>query len=153
MTNVNENRNGNAPIKTIRDGSVSAKIWRNEVEGQPLPFYSVVFQKTYTDQATQQVRETHSFNNTDILKVQALAPQAYQEVTQLRAHDRAQLEQDRNPQQAQQQTMAQPQPQQQVQYQQPQQQGGLSQQRDAVMNATPQNQQQRAPAPQREPEM
>ena len=49
--------NGNAPIHTIRDGAVSAKIWRNEVEAQPLPFYSVTFQRTYTDKATQQVRE------------------------------------------------------------------------------------------------
>ena len=147
MTNVNENRNGNAPIKRIAYGSVSAKVWRNEVEGQPLPFYSVTFQRTYTDKNTQEVRETHSFSDTDILKVQALVPRAYEHVTQLREHDRALLEQDRNLQQAPQQAQVQSQPQ-----QQPQQQG-LSQQRDAVMNAAPQPQQQQAPAPQREPEM
>lgn len=128
--------NGNAPIHTIRDGSVSAKIWRNEVEAQPLPFYSVTFQRNYTDKATQQVRETHSFNNTDILKVQTLAPQAYRAVSKLRERDRSELQQDQNPN---------------PQQEQPQQQG-LSQQRDAVMKAAPQPQQQ-APAPQREPEM
>ncbi|WP_321337325.1 hypothetical protein [uncultured Cohaesibacter sp.] len=125
---------GNAPIDTIRDGAVSAKIWRNEVESQPLPFYSVTFQRTYTDQATQQVRETHSFNRNEILKVQQLVPRAYEAVNKLRKRDRSELQQDQNPN-----------PQQ-------EQQQGLSQQRDAVMKAAPQPQQQ-APAPQREPEM
>lgn len=132
------NQKNSSPIKVIRDGAVSAKIWRNEVESQPLPYYSVTFARTYTDQATQQVRETHSFNNTDILKVQQLAPQAYQEVTQLRNHDRAQLQQDQNPQQAQEQAQSQPQ------------QTGLQQQRDAAMNATPQNQQEQQQSPERQ---
>lgn len=125
----------NGPVEVIRDGAISAKIWRNEVEAQPLPFYSVTFQRTYTDQATQEVRETHSFNGTDLLKVQQLAPEAYRTVSQLRARDRAELQQEQSPQQDQAQ----------MQY-------SLSQQRDAAMNAVPRNQQ-HGPAPEREPEI
>ena len=131
------------PVHTIRDGAVSAKIWRNEVESQPMPFYSVTFQRTYTDEATQKVRETHSFSNTDILKVQQLAPQAYHAVSQFRTQDRAELQQDQAPRSYPEQGQGQG---------QPGQQNGLSQQRDAAMNAAPQSNGQ-SPQHQREPEI
>ncbi|WP_298983754.1 hypothetical protein [uncultured Roseibium sp.] len=132
----------NAPVAVHRDGAISVKIWRNEMETQPLPFYSVTFQRTYTDNATNKPRETHSFNGTDILKVQQLASEAYRTVAHMRAQDRVHLQQDQNQQHA-------------LDVGQPQQQNGLSQQRDAVMNAVPQNQQQiqpQGPAPELEPE-
>lgn len=75
------------PVETHRDGAVSAKIWRNHSnEGEA--FYSVTFQRTFTDPATQQPREAHSFQGTDILKVQQLASEAYQTVGRLREQDR-----------------------------------------------------------------
>lgn len=77
------------PVATLRDGAVSAKVWRNYTrEGEP--FYSVTIQRTYTDAVTGQARETHSFQGTDILKVQQLAGEAYQAANRLREQDRAQ---------------------------------------------------------------
>lgn len=79
----------NPPIDTFRDGAVSAKVWRNtSTDGDA--FYSVTFQRVYTDAATGKVREASSFQGTDLLKVQRLASEAYRYVGRARAHDREQ---------------------------------------------------------------
>ena len=104
----------NPPVATHRDGAVSAKVWRN-IANDGRPFYSTTFQRTYTDQATGQPRETTSFQGTDVLKIQHLATEAYQTISRLRDQDRAQA-------QPEQQGQNQPQT------------SGLAQQRDAVMS-------------------
>ncbi|MCI4663148.1 MAG: hypothetical protein MRY74_00360 [Neomegalonema sp.] len=83
---MTENTN-NPPVETHRDGAVSAKIWRNHTnEGDA--FYSVTFQRTYTDPQTEKPRESSSFQGTDLLKIQQLAGEAYKSVSHHRALDR-----------------------------------------------------------------
>lgn len=83
---MSENAN-NPPIETHRDGAVSAKVWRNYTkEGEP--FYSVTFQRTYTDPQTDKPRESASFQGTDLLKLQQLAAEAYRTIAHHRALDR-----------------------------------------------------------------
>lgn len=137
------NQNANPPVATLRDGAISAKVWRNFAEGQALPFYSVTFQRTYTDPATEQPRETHSFGSTDILKVQQLASEAYRTVSHLRTQDRAELRHDQDPGFQPEETYFEP---------QATPQPGLELQRDAAMNAAPQQPSRgpaRGPAPER----
>lgn len=113
----------NPLIETHRDGAVSAKVWRN-LSQDGKPFYSVTFQRTYTDPSTNKVAESRTFQGTDILKVPQLAGDAYRTIGKMRELDRENHTQDRAPQQ---QSLAIAQPEQ-----------GLAQQRDAVMeNATP----------------
>lgn len=75
------------PIVTHRDGAVSAKIWRNHTNNGD-PFYSVTFQRTYTDPQTDKPRESTSFQGTDLLKLQQLAGEAYKSITHHRTLDR-----------------------------------------------------------------
>lgn len=78
----------NPPIETHRDGAVSAKIWRN-ITKDGNPSYSVTFQRTYTDPATQRAAESRSFWSTDILKVQQLAEKSYQTIGKMREMDKS----------------------------------------------------------------
>lgn len=89
-----EQPTGNPPVYTHRDGALSAKVWRNEThDGRP--FYSVTFARTYTDPETDELRESRSFQQTDVLKIQRLAGQAYQTIGQFRAQDREHAQTDR----------------------------------------------------------
>lgn len=75
------------PIVTLRDGAVFAKVWRNQTsEGEP--YYSTTFGRTYKDPESGRLRESASFQSTDILKVQQLAPQAYQAIGRFKEADR-----------------------------------------------------------------
>ncbi|MBL4787391.1 MAG: hypothetical protein JKY49_18450 [Cohaesibacteraceae bacterium] len=106
----------NPPIETLRDGAVSAKIWRN-ITKKGNPAYSVTFQRTYTDPATKQISESRSFRGTDILKVPQLASEAYRSIGKMRQMDRDLASQhDKSPTQDTDQCQL-----------------GLSQQRDAAM--------------------
>lgn len=88
----------NAPVATHRDGAISAKVWRN-VSNEGKPYYSTTFARTYTNPQTQQIAEAQSFGGTDILKVQQLAGEAYQSITQLREQDK-QRNQEKAPEQS-----------------------------------------------------
>lgn len=81
------NQTRNAPVATHRDGAISAKVWRN-VSNEGNPYYSTTFARTYTNPQTKQIAEAQSFGGTDILKIQQLAGEAYQSITQLRQHDK-----------------------------------------------------------------
>ncbi|MEM9375590.1 MAG: hypothetical protein AAGA72_05180 [Pseudomonadota bacterium] len=75
------------PEDTIRDGAVFVKIWRNwSNKGEP--FYSANFGRTYTDKATGQIKESQSFQGTDILKLQSLSNRAYESIARMREADR-----------------------------------------------------------------
>lgn len=75
------------PVAVHRDGAVAAKVWRNHTQ-EGAPFYSVTFERSYTDPATGEPRSSRSFQGTDILKLQQLAGEAYQSVARLKARDR-----------------------------------------------------------------
>ena len=80
-------KKGDPPWATHRDGSLSAKIWRNESADNGA-YYSVTFQKIYTDKATGEARETRNFTATDLLKLQPLAMDAYKSVGEFRQQER-----------------------------------------------------------------
>ncbi len=126
-------KTNNPPIETHRDGSLSAKVWRNFTkDGKPM--YSVTLQRTYTNPKTQQIAESHSFGGTDILKIPHLASEAYRTIGKMRELDRSDpaqnQQQDVQQAQAPQQGAA-PQP---VQQQTAPPQQGLAQQRDTAMS-------------------
>lgn len=74
------------PIQTLRDGAISASIWKNE--GSNGAFYSVTFGRTYTDDA-EKPQTADSFSSSDILKVQRIAGKAYDRINELRQSDKA----------------------------------------------------------------
>lgn len=74
-----------APVEKLRDGSISATIWRNESERGP--FYSVTFDRVYTD-ANGQAKSANSFSGPDLLRVSHLANTAYGRINTLKAQDR-----------------------------------------------------------------
>lgn len=117
--------NRNAPVATHRDGATSAKVWRNvNKDGQP--YYSVTFQRTYTNARTGSPAETHSFSGNDILKIQQLASESYRTIGTMREMDKAERAKAQEMQQ----------PQQSQPEQQPQQ--NMEQLRDQAMdNAAP----------------
>lgn len=73
------------PEATLRDGSVKASIWRNEADSGA--FRSTTFARTYEDRDGN-VRDTHSFAGTDLLKVSELARQAYNKSRVLEREER-----------------------------------------------------------------
>lgn len=82
----------NRPVETLRDGSVKASIWENARENGISR--SVQFRRSYED-ADGQLRDTDSFSGTDLLRLQRLAGQAYDRMSQLRASDRQAAEPER----------------------------------------------------------
>lgn len=51
------------PFQTLRDGNISASIWRNE--GQNGDFFSVKFERVYTDE-NGKARNSSSYSGTDV---------------------------------------------------------------------------------------
>ena len=76
----------NAPIKTLRDGNISASIWKND--GEKGAWYSVEFQRTYTDQSGE-VKNATSFSGDQLLRLARLSGKAYDAVAELRAADKS----------------------------------------------------------------
>ena len=64
----------NKPVKTIRDGSLKASIFRNE--GEKGTFFSTSLSRTYTDERGN-FHDTNVFTGTDLLRVSELARKAY----------------------------------------------------------------------------
>ena len=82
------NQTKNPPVATHRDGAVSSKVWRNMTkDGEP--YYTVSFQRTYTDPTTQKPMESRTFGGTDVLKIQQLASASYRSIGQFREQDKA----------------------------------------------------------------
>lgn len=76
------------PVATFRDSAVFSKVWRNwSKDGEP--FYSITFGRTYTDKATGKLKESQSFSPSDSLKLQVLAPKAYESAAQFRDLDKS----------------------------------------------------------------
>ena len=72
---------GNRPAQTLRDGPLKAVIWENE--GEKGPYFSTTLAKTYEDRDGN-LRDTHSFSGSDLLRVAELARQAYTASNELR---------------------------------------------------------------------
>lgn len=68
----------NAPIQQFRDGAATIKLWENKVGDKTYVNASVG--KLYKDKETDEWRESRSFNEQDLLKLQAMLPQVRQEM-------------------------------------------------------------------------
>ena len=79
------------PHKKLRDGAVSASIWKNETKDGKI-FYSVTYDRVYTDK-DEKIGNDNSFSGSNILKQQRLAGKAYDLIKQLEAQDKADAEQ------------------------------------------------------------
>ncbi len=66
------------PLQTLRDGPVFVKLWRQESEKGPFPTAQIG--RTYVDKKTGEYKESHSLSGRDLLKLQALVPDAYKEI-------------------------------------------------------------------------
>jgi hypothetical protein len=73
------------PIVTLRDGFISAAIWRNENDNGT--FFAVTFNRAYKD--GDKLQNTSSFSGTDLLKVARLAEQSYDAIRNLAADKNA----------------------------------------------------------------
>lgn len=82
------------PEFTIRDGSVKATTWRNA--GENGEYFTTSFSRTYRDEKSGDLRDANAFSGADLLKVSALAQEAYQQMRALRQQER--LAQRRNEQ-------------------------------------------------------
>lgn len=79
-----QNQTPNTPIATLRDGAIKAAIWRNETENGAR--YSVEFSRSYKT-AEGEWRDSHSFSNSDLLRLSLLATRAYTEAAAYREQD------------------------------------------------------------------
>ena len=70
------------PVLTLRDGKLSASIWENT--GESGKFYSVTFQRVYTDKDSGEVKNSSAFSGAEILQIAQLATKAYNEVGEMR---------------------------------------------------------------------
>ncbi len=78
------------PIHIIRDGVLTASIWRNETEGGKV-IYNVSFSRSYLKDDTWQTAFSYARN--DILKIARLAEQAYDWINGKHRDDRSALRQ------------------------------------------------------------
>jgi hypothetical protein len=109
---MTEDKN-NAPLETFRDGSVTIKLWRQDVENQT--YVNASIGKLYKDQQGAW-HETRSFNDSDLLKLQALIPEAHKQMKHHQEQLRGIVQEQPAPEPA------------------PEQQQDMAAQRDAVMS-------------------
>lgn len=80
------------PITKLRDGRLTATIWKNETTkddtGEVSAFYSVDITRSFKDREDKW-QETPSFTGADLLKVANLAQAAYNVILNLKADDKA----------------------------------------------------------------
>lgn len=69
-----------APEDTVRDGNIKGTIWRRE--GQNYDFFTTDLAKTYKDKDGN-LKDTHSFNKDDLLRVAEVARRSHNRVAAL----------------------------------------------------------------------
>ena len=74
------------PIETLRDGSLSATIWKNESEKGA--FFSVQLTRVYEDQHGN-LHDSNSFTGAELLRIANLATKAYELTSSLRREEKA----------------------------------------------------------------
>lgn len=77
MTTTNQK-----PAAKLRDGNITATIWKNQSEKGA--FYSVEVERSYRD-TEETYKSSKSFSGTDLLKVSRLAAKAYDHIEELGA--------------------------------------------------------------------
>lgn len=82
------------PIDTIYDGNLRAKIW--ERKSDKGAFYSTTLARTYKD-ADGNLRDSHDFAGTDLLRVSELSRKAYDRTNELRREQFQQSRQQSEP--------------------------------------------------------
>mgnify|MGYP005856951239 CR=1 FL=1 len=80
------------PEYTLRDGAVKATTWRNA--GEKGDYFTTSFSRTYRDEKSGDLRDTNAFTGADLLKISALAQEAYQQSRALRQEQRLQQSRD-----------------------------------------------------------
>ena len=86
MTNETEH-----PFDKVRDGSLTATIWKNEREKAVI--YSVEFDRAYTD-SEGHIQNARSFSGSQLLRISRLAQKAYDVIQEAKAADRENAEQE-----------------------------------------------------------
>ncbi|MEP5730216.1 MAG: hypothetical protein ABJL67_12705 [Sulfitobacter sp.] len=76
----------NPPVATLKDGPISAKVWRN-VSNEGKTYYNTTFGRVFTKE-NGEYGETRSFSQNDLLKVEKLASEAYRTVQLNRQQDK-----------------------------------------------------------------
>jgi hypothetical protein len=76
----------NKPAARINLYPVSAAIWANHNEKGEIVFYSVTFERSYSDEGGNWKR-SDSFNAGDLLLLAKVADQAHSEIYKLRANE------------------------------------------------------------------
>lgn len=66
------------PEDAVRDGNIKGTIWKRE--GKNYDFFTTDFAKTYKDKS-ENLKDTHSFNKDDLLRVAEVARRAHSRVT------------------------------------------------------------------------
>lgn len=82
---MDDRNQSNSPRDVLRDGNLKSTIWRNDTEKGP--FYSVNLARTYRD-GQGELRDSHSFAGTDLLRISELARKTYDRTQELRREDR-----------------------------------------------------------------
>jgi hypothetical protein len=133
------------PLGTFKDGAVTVKLWEQNAKGDT--YINASIGKLYKDDKTGQWKESRSFNETDLLKLQAMLPEVRQEIQQWQDYFRSvPLPEQQHHQQRQQTT------QQRETTTQPEQRRNLAEQRDTVMQNSQRNRDNTPThAPQRQP--
>lgn len=72
----------NAPLETLRDGSLKATIWKNT--GDNGAFYSVRLSRTWKDEQGQ-YHDSDSFSGSELLRIARLANLAYDAIRAYRS--------------------------------------------------------------------
>lgn len=82
-----QNKNGNAPIDTLWDGSLKVAIFRNQRENGVS--YSAEPGRIYTD-AQGNIKEAKSFSQGELLRVSKLSDKAYDRIGEFRQQMKSQ---------------------------------------------------------------
>jgi len=67
-------KNNNKPVHTIRNGSISASIWRQDTKKGPM--FNVTFQRSYKE--GEEWKNSTSFGRNNLLLLSLLAMRAYE---------------------------------------------------------------------------
>jgi hypothetical protein len=74
------NKQTQKPVTTLRDGRISASVWKNETEKGS--FYAVTFSRVFTN-GEGNPQNSGSFSGTELLKLARLAAKAYDQIGEL----------------------------------------------------------------------
>ncbi len=86
MSERDNDKSGNRPVETLRDGPLKVSIFRNS--GENGAFYSLDPGRIYTDEKTNEVREVSSLSGSEPLRMAHLLTKGYERVGEFREQDK-----------------------------------------------------------------